>query len=213
MKKRFLVFLLICSLTIMGCGNTVSVDSTAGRNETKTSVPSLQKTSTEEKKTSAEPTKDEWEGYQFAFSEKQGFGTYISEDVEYEWDDSNGLTIYAGNKGYIPYVLMFRVSKTSHTPKTYFADYFTPSMQQEYGDRLVEVGETKEYSVGGKKIVGTEYHYLVQDTEVILLRLFEVDNFGTYMEYTAKYVKGEGDETLAVLDDAARNYTTEIAGN
>ncbi|MBP5152770.1 MAG: hypothetical protein ILP13_07655, partial [Lachnospiraceae bacterium] len=212
MKKRVFAILLSCILMMTGCGKADPSDNTAGRQEPKTSVSSVKKDPTDLKTPSVEPTTDEKEGYQFAFSEKQGFGTYISEDLEYEWDDADGLTIYTGTKGYIPYVLMFHFTGSSLTPENYFSKYFTPSMQQEYGDRLIEVGETKAYSIGGRSITGTEYHYMVQDSEVILLRLLDEDPFGWYMEYTAKYIKGEGDETLEALEDAVRNFTIDIKG-
>ena len=48
MKKRFLIFLLAFALMMIGCGNADSDDTSSRRKESKTSVSSVKKDSTDE---------------------------------------------------------------------------------------------------------------------------------------------------------------------
>ena len=102
--------------------------------------------------------------------EQQDFSTACMEGLEWAWDDDNGLTIWSEERGSIPYLLIYRnPNATGSDFEGYFRDTFTPDMQADYGDRLIEVGEFQIYTVQGVEMPGQQYTYLVNGIPVVLL--------------------------------------------
>ena len=131
--------------------------------------------------------------------EQQDFCTACMESFEWAWDDENGLTIWTEERGRIPYLLVYRnPNATGRDFEGYFRDEFTPEMQADYGERLIEVGDFQTYTVQGVEMPGQQYTYLVEGIPVVLLRVFDV-RWGGNVCYTAKYRQDDPEATLGAL--------------
>ena len=117
--------------------------------------------------------------------------------------DGDGLYLNAAGGTGIPYVLIYRTGDVLGEPGEYIREQWTPHMQEQYGDDLVAVVEYEYYDVGGKQLPAGKYSYRLQGYIIDALRIIESTPEGTVI-YTAKYIQGEGDETLEALDTAVR---------
>lgn len=139
---------------------------------------------------------------------EQGFTTMA--DPAYSWDyrEDTGISIYTGSAGKIPYVIVYRGEDLLMEPFDYIHEQYTPHIQQKYGDDLADYEEIEAYEIGGKALPAGRYSYYVQGHLVDMLRLMDSTGNRT-VSYTAKYLHGEGDATLAALDAAIRNFRAD----
>ena len=132
-----------------------------------------------------------------------GFATAVNPAYNGIYEEGDGLYVTAHGDTGIPYVLVYRTGDTIAEPAEFIKEQYTPHMREQYGDDLRGVVEYEYYDVGGKQLAAARYTYKVQEYMVDMLRLYEVTPTGTVV-YTAKFLNGEGDETLAALDDIVR---------
>lgn len=139
---------------------------------------------------------------------EQGFTTMA--DPAYSWDyqEGTGLSIYTRNAGKIPYVIVFRSEDLLGEPYEYIQEQYTPHMRNKYGEALADVQEIERYEIGGKQLPAGLYSYYVGDTLVDMLRLMDSTGSRT-VSYTAKFIHGEGEATMAALDAAIRGFRAE----
>lgn len=139
---------------------------------------------------------------------EQGFTTVA--DPAYSWDyqAGTGISIYTQSAGRIPYVIVYRGEDLLGEPFEYIQEQFTPYIRQKYGEALADFEEIKGYEIGGKRLPAGLYSYYVGDTLVDMLRLMDSTGDRT-VSYTAKFIHGQGDVTLAALDAAIRGFRAE----
>lgn len=134
-----------------------------------------------------------------------GFSTKA--DPAYAWDykDGTGISIYTESEGKIPYVIVWRSEDLYLEPYELICEQYTPHMRQSYGDDLVSAEEVEHYEIGGKDLPAGLYTYRLQGHLVDMVRIYDSTG-STTVAFTAKYLQGESDATLAALDAAVRNY-------
>ncbi len=139
---------------------------------------------------------------------EQGFSTLA--DPAYAWDyrEGTGISIYTQSAGSIPYVIVYRAEDLIVEAYEYIVEQYTPHIKNQYGEDLVEYTEYEAYDIGGKALPAGLYTYRLQGYLIDLLRLYDSTGDRT-VAYTAKYILGEGDATLAALDAAVRGFRTE----
>jgi len=135
---------------------------------------------------------------------EQGFSTKIPAGLSAAWQDGEGLHISVGTPGAVPFVLVWKGPQANLDPAGYFRKY-TAHIKEKYGARLRAFSIMESYEVGGKKLPAARYIYDVKGGRLCLLRLFEARKDHTVV-YTAKYINGHGEATLAALDAAVRYY-------
>ena len=135
---------------------------------------------------------------------QQGFSTKIPAGLSAYWQENNGLYISVVKPGYVPCVLVWKGSQANISPAEYFRAY-TAHIRKKYGARLRAFSIMEYYEVGGKKLPAARYIYDVEGGRLCLLRLIEARKDHT-VAYTAKYINGHGEATLAALDVAVRYY-------
>lgn len=139
---------------------------------------------------------------------EQGFTTMADPNYAWDYQEGTGISIYTQHEGSIPYVIVYRGEDLLGEPYEYIQEQYTPHMQQKYGDALASFEEVRSYETGGKQLPAGLYSYYVGDTLVDMIRL--MDSTGTRtVSYTAKFIHGEGEATLAALDAAVRNFRAE----
>ncbi len=144
------------------------------------------------------------DGLQEIHCSEQGFSTRIPEGASAEYVQEDGMTVYAQHKGYIPFVLIWRRDTPFKNPVNYLNNVFREHMENSYGPE-VGTNPAKTMEIGGKQLLGARYHYKIQQTGVCLLRLIEQRADGD-VEFTAKYVEGDDQAVLEVLDAVVRYY-------
>lgn len=139
---------------------------------------------------------------------EQGFTTMADPNYAWDYQAGTGISIYTQHEGSIPYVIVYRSEDLLGEPYEYIQEQFTPHMQQKYGDALASFEEVSSYETGGKQLPAGLYSYYVGDTLVDMIRLMDSTGSRT-VSYTAKYIHGDADATLAALDAAVRNFRAE----
>lgn len=135
---------------------------------------------------------------------RQGFSTKIPARSSAYWQENDGLYISVGKPGYVPFVLVWKGAQVNISPAEYFKVY-TAHIRKKYGARLRAFSIMEYCEVGGKKLPAARYIYDVEGGRLCLLRLIEARKDHT-VTYTAKYINGHGEATLAALDAAVRYY-------
>jgi len=139
---------------------------------------------------------------------EQGFTTVAQPGYAWDYREGTGISIYTRHAGSIPYVIVFRSEDLLGEPFEYIQEQYTPHIRQKYGQALASFEEIEGYEIGGKTLPAGLYSYYVGDTLVDMLRLMDSSGSRT-VSYTAKFVHGDGDDTLAALDLAIRNFRAE----
>ena len=139
---------------------------------------------------------------------EQGFTTMA--DPAYAWDyqPGTGISIYTEHAGSIPYAIVYRGEDLIVEAYEYIREQVTPYYQRQYGDDLVAYTEIEAYEIGGRTLPAGLYTYKLQGYLIDLLRLYDSTGDRT-VAYTAKYIDGQGEATIAALDTAIRNFKTE----
>ena len=132
-----------------------------------------------------------------------GFTTAVNPAFSSVYDEMDGLYVSLSGESKIPYVLVYRTGDIIGEPAEFIKEQWTPRMQEQYGDDLMGYVEYEYYDVGGKQLPAAKYTYRLNGYVIDSLRILEVTPQGT-VSYTAKFVNGEGDDTLAALDDIVR---------
>ena len=139
---------------------------------------------------------------------EQGFTTMAKSAYAWDYQAGTGISIYTQHAGSIPYVIVFRSEDLLGEPYEYIQEQYTPHMRNKYGEALAGVEEIERYEIGGKQLPAGLYSYYVGDTLVDMLRLMDSTGSRT-VSYTAKFIHGEGEATMAALDAAIRGFRAE----
>ena len=136
---------------------------------------------------------------------EQEFSTLCKPGYPWKFSERDGVTIYTEHENSIPYVLVYRSEDWIMDAENLIREQYTPYMQKKYGDDLVAVTEFDEYTLGGRPVSAALYTYKLQGYLIDMIRAYENVN-GHTVSYTAKYIQGQGEATLAALDAAVQNY-------
>ena len=136
---------------------------------------------------------------------EQEFSTLCKPGYPWKFTERDGVTIYTEHENSIPYVLVYRSEDWIVDAEDLISEQYTPYMQKKYGDDLVSVTEYDEYTLGGRPVSAALYTYKLQGYLIDMIRAYENVNGHTVI-YTAKYIQGQGEATLAALDAAVENY-------
>ena len=136
---------------------------------------------------------------------EQEFSTLCKPGYPWKFSERDGVTIYTEHENSIPYVLVYRSEDWIMDAENLIREQYTPYMQKKYGDDLVAVTEFDEYTLGGRPVSAALYTYKLQGYLIDMIRVYENVN-GHTVSYTAKYIQGQGEATLAALDAAVQNY-------
>ena len=128
-------------------------------------------------------------------------------DSAYKWNYSarDGITIYTGRPGSIPYVLVYRMEDWIVDIADYVREQYTPHMRKQYGADLVSAEEYDSYEIAGRQLAAGVYTYKLQGYLIDMIRAYEVRDRHTVV-YTAKYIRDRGEATLAALEQAVAGY-------
>ena len=142
------------------------------------------------------------------YCEAQDFSLRIPDGLPAVWEEGKGLFIYTGKEGYVPYVQVWRRGEEAklNNPLNYVNNVYREHMEDTYGDALHGGTFYDSYEIGGKSLIGAKYTYDTDDATLCLIHLVEVRDGGD-VEYFAKFVEGEGDPVMEVLDMAVGSYT------
>ena len=136
---------------------------------------------------------------------EQHFVTAADPSFPWSYDDRNGVTIYTAEGGVIPYIMIYQSTDLIGAAYEYIREQYSPHMSQQYGDNLKSSSEYENFIIGGKMLPIGVYRYTVQGKEVVMIRIYDSTGACTVV-YTAKYIAGEGNETMKALDAAIRNF-------
>ena len=132
---------------------------------------------------------------------QQGFSTLTSTNVGWEYVEGEGALIYTQERDVIPFVQLYVLNEPLEDLHDFIDRGLTPYMQQQYGNDLLSVRELGDTTLAGRNVVGAIYDYRVQGYVIEIYRVYENRNGRTVM-YVAKYLQGEGDATMAALEEA-----------
>ena len=141
------------------------------------------------------------------FCAEERFSTRVPAAATAGYEENNGLVIYTDASGYIPYVIVHRRSagKKFNDPVNYLNNVYREYIENKYGDGFLGMNPAKTWEIGGKELLGARYMFKVGEYTVVQLQLIEIRDAGD-VEYTAKYVDGKDEATLAALDTAVRYF-------
>ncbi len=147
----------------------------------------------------------EWADYT---CEEQRFSTKIPVNGTSGYDDTaKGLKIYTDVPGYIPYVIVSRrpMDMKFSNPENYLNNVYREYLEDKYGEDSRGMNPAKTWEIGGKQLLGARYMYRIGEYNVVQLQMIEIRDAGD-VEYTAKFIEGEDEATMAALNEAVRNY-------
>ena len=143
---------------------------------------------------------------------QQGFSIKAKKDYPWDYQVGTGVTVYTGQEGSIPYVIVFQGEDLIVEAYEYIKEQYTPHMKEKYGNSLVSFEEKEDYEIGGKKLPAGIYTYKVGDYTIEQIRIYDSTGKAT-VAFTAKYIKGEGEDTLKALDTAVRTFEAQQSGD
>ena len=128
-------------------------------------------------------------------------------DPAYSWNyqDGTGITVFTENEGVIPYVIVYQSEDLIVEAYEYIREQFTPHMRAQYGDDLVACREYEAYEIGGRTLPAGVYTYRLQGYLIDMIRIYDSTGART-SAFTAKYIQGQGDATLAALAQAVATF-------
>lgn len=138
------------------------------------------------------------------YCDEQNFSVVIPADNTADWDDEVGLRVSLENPGYVPYLGIYRRTEKLNDPVNFLNNVYREYMEEQYNNN-VATNPCMEYNIGGKVLYTASYHYDVYGIKLCVTKMIEVRDDGD-VEYMAKYIEGNEEETLAVLDFVMRNY-------
>ena len=138
---------------------------------------------------------------------EMGFSLKCLPEYVTTYDDSEGVTIYTENEGYIPYVMVYS-SGDVLDPVEYIEEMFTPHIIEQYGSDLISYDEYDHYAIGGKQVAAGIYSYFLQGYIIDLVRIYDVID-GRGVSFTAKYIQDERETTLNALDLAVSSFVSD----
>ena len=153
----------------------------------------------------AASAESEWADYT---CEEQSFSTKIPVNGTTGYDDDvKGAIIYTGVAGYIPYVIVQRrpMDMKFSNPENYLLNVYREHLENTHGDNFLGMNDDLNWEIGGKALLGARYKYKIGEYTVVQLELIEIRDAGD-VEYTAKFIEGEDEATMAALEEAVRNY-------
>lgn len=132
---------------------------------------------------------------------------FFSAQAAYPWkyDAQNGVTVYTKKQGVIPYVMVFQSGNRIVEGYEYLKEQYTPHVKTQYGEDFVSCSEYERFLIGGKSLPAARYTYRVQGKTVHMLRVMDSTGRRTVV-YTAKFLDGEGADTMAALDAAVSTF-------
>ena len=134
---------------------------------------------------------------QFSFSSLSG--------APWKFDASNGVTVYTRKADVIPYIMVYQSNDLIVEAYEFLEEQYTPHMKEQYGQDLLYAYEFEHFLIGGKSLPVGWYEYTVQNRRVIMVRVMDSTGSRTVI-YTAKFIQGEGADTMAALDAAVRTF-------
>lgn len=136
---------------------------------------------------------------------EEGFSTKIPVAGSSGFEKNTGLVIYTDVPGYIPYVIVSRrpLDMKFNNPNNYLNNVYREYLEGKHED--TGTNPAKIWEIGGKQLLGARYMYHLGEYLIYHIQLIEIRDGGD-VEYTAKYIDGKGEGTLAALDAAVRFY-------
>ena len=133
------------------------------------------------------------------------FSTVCGTNYKWKYTARDGITIYTERQGSIPYVLVFRSEDWIVDVADYIREQYTPQMKKKYGKDLVASKEYDHFTIAGRDLAVGMYTYKLQGYLIDMIRAYEVQDRHTVI-YTAKYIRGKGEDTLNALKLAVAGY-------
>lgn len=132
--------------------------------------------------------------------ETQGFTTLCLDNQAWEPFASGGLVFWTDPARRDSYVLVSWSKEADHDdPEGYFTRFYTPLMQNYYGDRLEGYSDYRVYEVEGIPMPGVQYAWHGEDGRVyITFHLLDLRWEGI-VTYSAEYYYEEQQEPMNVL--------------
>lgn len=104
------------------------------------------------------------------------------------WDPYDGLYVYLGDWGRLPYVLIWVARETDIA--AFFRDAANPAMVGRYGDDLLDVIDCGNITVGRRVMTGFGYRYRTDGGVMYMLRVME-NRDGRSVSFIMKYPEGD----------------------
>lgn len=137
---------------------------------------------------------------------QQGFSFSANPAYPSKYSDQDGVTLYTGTEGYLPYIMVYQSNNLIVEAAEYLKEQYTPHMEAQYGDNLLRSSVYDRFLIGGKELPAGRYEYNVNGNTVIMLRVMDSTGSRTVV-YTAKFLQGQGDATMAALDAAVASFS------
>ena len=134
-----------------------------------------------------------------------GFSFKADPSYPFDYQAGTGISLYTENKGSIPYIIVYQGEDKLAEPFEYIQEQFTPHMKKQYGENLLSYAEYESFEIGGRLLPAGVYTYRLQGYLIDMIRIYDSTGPQT-VAYTAKYIQGRGDATLAALDIAVRTF-------
>lgn len=140
---------------------------------------------------------------------QQRFSFSAKPSYPWKYAAGEGVTVYTAKQGVIPYIMVFQSNNLIVETYEYLKEQYTPHVKEQYGKDLLSSTEYERFLIGGKALPAGVYYYRVQGKTVVMVRIYDSTGGGTAV-YTAKFLSGEGDETMAALDAAVSTFQSTI---
>ncbi len=144
----------------------------------------------------------------------QGFSFEYDPAYTVMWEDGVGAMVYTGTPEYIPYAIVSRIGKGSmpNFDVDAYIDRDIKDTQARYGGSLLSA-ERKTFAIDGLELPGVHYIYELDGIVIngekakVELMTFVHETDDSVRCFSAKYNPGEGDKTIAAMEQAIRSFT------